>query len=55
MPMEDQHKVVPSRPQLSRRDLARLELIRLLDEAEADERGGDRGITLEQVRKRLAR
>ena len=38
-----------------RREQARWELYRLLEEAEADERGGDRGITPAQMRKRLAR
>jgi prevent-host-death family protein len=37
------------------RERARLELYRLLDEAEADERAGDRGITVAALRKRLAR
>ena len=34
---------------------ARLELYASLDAAEADERAGDRGATVEQVRKRLVR
>jgi prevent-host-death family protein len=38
-----------------RREQARLELYRLIDEAEADERAGDRGITPAQMRKRLTR
>ena len=35
------------------RDQARLELYRLLDEAEADLQGGDRGIGLTTLRKHL--
>ena len=35
------------------RDQARLELYRLLDEADADVRAGDRGIGLATLRKRL--
>ena len=35
------------------RDVARLELYRLLDESEADERAGDRGISLRELRKCL--
>lgn len=38
-----------------RREQARLELYRLLEESESDERAGDRGITVAQMRKRLAR
>jgi prevent-host-death family protein len=38
-----------------RRHEAKLELYRLLEESEADERAGDRGITPAQMRKRLAR
>lgn len=34
---------------------ARLELYRLLDEAAADERAGDRGVTMSTMRTRLAR
>lgn len=34
---------------------ARLELYGLLDEAAADERAGDRGVTMSTMRKRLAR
>lgn len=34
---------------------ARLELYRLLDEAEADVRAGDRGVSVQTVRKRLVR
>lgn len=34
---------------------ARLELYRLLDEAEADERAGDRGMTVAASRRRLKR
>lgn len=34
---------------------ARLELYRLLDEAGADERAGDRGVTMSTMRTRLAR
>lgn len=37
------------------RDRARLELYRLLDEAEADVRAGDRGISPQALRKRLRR
>jgi prevent-host-death family protein len=37
------------------RERARLELYRLLDEAEADVRGGDKGITVATLRKRLRR
>lgn len=37
------------------RDQARLELYRLLDEAEADVRAGDRGVSMRTVRKRLGR
>ena len=37
------------------RDQARWDLYRLIDEAEADERAGDRGITLAQMRRRLKR
>jgi prevent-host-death family protein len=37
------------------REQGRLELYRLLDEADADERAGDRGISVEALRKRLAR
>ncbi len=33
----------------------RLELYRLLDEAEADVRGGDRGVSVATVRRRLRR
>ena len=35
--------------------LARLELYRLLDEAEADFQNGDRGVTVETLRERLLR
>jgi prevent-host-death family protein len=35
------------------REQARLDLYRLLDEAEADVRAGDRGISLETARRRL--
>ena len=34
---------------------AQLELYRLLDEAEADVRAGDRGITVKELRRRLGR
>jgi prevent-host-death family protein len=34
---------------------ARLELYRALDEAEADERAGDRGVTIKTLRRRLQR
>jgi len=37
------------------RDQARLELYRLLDEAEADVQGGDKGISVKAMRKRLRR
>ena len=37
------------------RDQARLELYRLLDEAEADVRSGDRGISTSKMRKLLQR
>jgi prevent-host-death family protein len=37
------------------RDQARLELYRLLDDAEGDVRAGDRGISPATMRKRLAR
>lgn len=37
------------------RDRARLELYRLLDEAEADVRAGDRGIGVASMRRRLRR
>jgi prevent-host-death family protein len=37
------------------RERARLELYRLLDEAEADVRSGDKGITVATLRKRLRR
>lgn len=37
------------------RQVARLELYRLLDEAEADERAGDRGISIAAMRRRLLR
>jgi len=37
------------------RERARLELYRLLDEAEADVRAGDKGITVAAMRKRLKR
>lgn len=37
------------------RDQARLELYQLLDEAEADVRGGDRGIGIGTLRRRLRR
>lgn len=37
------------------RDQARLELYRLLDEAEADVRAGDRGIGIKALRKLLGR
>jgi prevent-host-death family protein len=37
------------------RDQARLELYRLLDEAETDVRSGDRGIGVAAMRKRLKR
>jgi prevent-host-death family protein len=37
------------------RDRARLELYRLLDEAERDVRSGDRGIGVKTMRRRLAR
>ncbi len=37
------------------RDQARLELYRLLDEAEADVRAGDRGISTSKMRKLLQR
>jgi prevent-host-death family protein len=37
------------------REQARLELYRLIDEAEADERAGDRGITPKEMRRRLRR
>ena len=33
----------------------RLELYRMLDESEADERAGDRGISVREVRRRLRR
>ncbi len=36
------------------RDQARLELYRLLGEAEADVRAGDRGVSVSTMRKRLA-
>jgi prevent-host-death family protein len=36
------------------RDQARLELYRLLDEAEQDVRAGDRGVSVKTLRKRLA-
>jgi prevent-host-death family protein len=35
------------------RDQARLELYRLLDEAEADVKAGERGVDVETVRRRL--
>lgn len=34
---------------------ARLELYRSLDEAEEDERAGDRGVTVRELRRRLGR
>jgi prevent-host-death family protein len=37
------------------RERARLELYRLLDEAEADVRAGDKGISVAAMRKRLRR
>ncbi|HEX9736294.1 MAG TPA: type II toxin-antitoxin system Phd/YefM family antitoxin [Thermoanaerobaculia bacterium] len=37
------------------RDQARLELYRLLDEAEEDVRNGDRGVSVATLRKRLVR
>lgn len=37
------------------RDQARLELYRMLDEAESDVRGGDRGVGVAAMRKRLSR
>jgi prevent-host-death family protein len=37
------------------RDQARLELYRLLEEAESDVRAGDRGVTLRAMRRRLRR
>ena len=37
------------------REMARLDLYRLLDEAETDERRGDRGVSPATIRKRLAR
>ncbi len=37
------------------REQKRLELFRLLDEAEADERAGDRGISMTALRRRLRR
>lgn len=37
------------------REQARTELHRKIEEAEADERAGDRGITLKQLRKRMKR
>ena len=37
------------------RDQARLELYNMLEEAEADARAGDRGITVAQMRKRLGK
>jgi prevent-host-death family protein len=37
------------------RERSRLELYRLLDEAEADVRAGDQGITVAAMRKRLRR
>jgi prevent-host-death family protein len=37
------------------RDQARLDLYRLLDEAESDVRSGDRGISPDTMRKRLGR
>ena len=37
------------------RDQARFELYRLLDEAEADERAGDRGIGITELRRRHRR
>jgi prevent-host-death family protein len=37
------------------RQEARLELYRLLDEAERDARAGDRGITVQALRRRLRR
>lgn len=37
------------------REKARLELYRLLDEADSDERSGDRGVGPATLRKRLAR
>jgi prevent-host-death family protein len=37
------------------RDRARLELYRLLDEEERDVRGGDRGVSVRTMRRRLAR
>ncbi len=37
------------------RDQARLELYRLLDEAELDVRAGDRGVSVKTLRKRLGR
>ena len=37
------------------RDQARLDLYRLLDEAEADVRAGDRGVGLATIRRRLSK
>jgi len=37
------------------RDRARLELYRLLEEAEAEHRGGERGTSIKALRKRLKR
>ena len=37
------------------RGQARLELYRLLDEAESDFRNGDRGVSVESIRQRLRR
>jgi prevent-host-death family protein len=37
------------------RQAARLELYRLLDEAERDEAAGDRGVTVKKLRARLGR
>lgn len=42
-------------PAAVERTEARLELYRKLDEAEADERAGDRGVSVESLRRRFAR
>lgn len=58
MPHDPAHRQVraaPERVAARERERARLELYRLLDEAEADVRAGDRGISTRTVRRRLGR